>query len=328
MLFGFAGVVYLQRKYPDGVKHLGALRVGCEQAAEFDSRVLVALFADQAPGVGQAHILGARIGLQPDFQKIELGRSLGQEFRLEQGRHVPVRTQSQRLVDLAAGAPRVADAEFRLRPHEAGFGKPEIRLGQLLEQAMHRLSVRIAGKSADQPQQGFTGIRGRPRQVTGEARGQFVDTSAGEEQRRLHLPCRRRVRLEAQPEPHRVQGDLVLARMEGNFRRAAHDSRIARGVCQVEQRARSQRVLAALRGNLAQQELVEDLAGKLLLRQPVFRLPRHRRLGGRFGDGYGRGCRRLRPRACARQHQQERKEWGTDFHWHGTSAKPNTMRRC
>jgi len=39
--------------------------------------------------------------------------------------------------------------------------------------------------------------------------------------------------------------------MEGNFRRAAHDSRIARGVCQVKQRARSQRVLAALRGNLA-----------------------------------------------------------------------------
>ena len=237
MLLGLGGIVDLQREYPDGVKHLGAVRIGRQQTPELDARFFIVLFADQDPGVSQADILGLGIGAQPALQEIQLRRSPGQEFRLEQGGNVPVRAQHQRLVDLAAGAIGIAYGKFRLGSHKTGFRKLGVGLGQLVEQAMHRLFVRIAGKGARQSHQHFAGIRDRHRQFAGEARTQFIDAAAGEEQRRLHLPCRLRLGFEAQPEPDCVQRDVVLARMKGDIRRSARNSRIARAVRQIEKRA-------------------------------------------------------------------------------------------
>jgi hypothetical protein len=81
--------------------------------------------------------------------------------------------------------------------------------------------------------------------------------------------------------------------MKGDLCGAAHNSRIARAPRQIKISAGRKRELTSLSGDFGEQELIENLPGQLLFRQPIlfFRLNR-----GRLR------VRRLRPGASTRQH--------------------------
>jgi hypothetical protein len=90
----------------------------------------------------------------------------------------------------------------------------------------------------------------------------------------------------------------------------AHDARIAGALCQVEVCPGGQPELAALRGDLGKQKLVEDLPGQLLLRQVCPGLDLILRRSSRH--------LLLRPRGAAGQHEREGEYGGQEIHWRGT----------
>ena len=292
MLLAFGGVIDLQRKYPDGVKHVRIVRTCRQQTTELDPRIFVALFAHQAPGIAQPHIQPVGIGRQPCFQKIKLRGPLGQQLRLEQGRQLPRRTQFQRPVYLAARAVGIAHTNRCLSAHQMGFGKIGIGLRQLIKQPLYRKLVGVAGEGPHHANQGIAHTRRLRSEIAGETASQLIYAPAGEQQGRQHLACLLGIGLKAQPQSGRFQRGIVLSRMKGDLCGAAHNSRVARAHRQIKIGTGRKRKLTSLRGYLGKQELIKNLPGQLLLRQPILCFRRHR---------CGLRGRLLRPGESARQ---------------------------
>ena len=296
MLLGFRHIIDLQREHPDGIEYVRNIGIGREQTTELDTRGFILFFSHQAPGIGQTGLLAVGVGSQPGFQEVELRRSLGQQLRLEQGRKFPVRAQRQRLIRFTARAVGIPRRRGHLGADQTGFGQRGIGLGKLVEQALNGRFVRIAGEGAHHADQRVANVRGFRRQVAGEIAGQFIDAAVCQQQRRFHLLCLLRRGLQAQPQSHGLQRRIILTRMKGDLGRPAHHAWIAGALRQIEIGTGRKPELASLRGDFGEQELVEDLPGQFLLRQPVFLL------FGRWHRGGGRGC--LRP--CAHADQCER----------------------
>jgi hypothetical protein len=164
--------------------------------------------------------------------------------------------------------------------------------GELAHQPQVGGLIRVRGEQTIDLHENVLGLRLARGQQLLEIRLGLVDALHGRQIHGHHLQRGRRVWLGFVPELRRLERELRHAREVCDFHRAPRDSRVARALGKVDVGLGRQLGVAALNGDLADQQFIQDRLGQLFVWQPL------RRLGGD----------RLRARQRAREQQRGRQD--------------------
>ena len=177
------------------------------------------------------------------------------------------------------------------RDREVRFGELGVGLGNRFDELQGRLLVGLVREEPVELQEGFAqrlGRGGRLRQhplefrleVVADARAVEALAAGAARERRDHLLRPRRRRVEFAPQACRFERQRPGARSNGDFGRAPGERRVTRLARGLEKGAGRERGLAALQGDVAEEQAVHEFG-----REAPFWLSRRRRIRGRRSSG-------------------------------------------
>ena len=237
--------------------------------------------------------------------------------------------------------PVLARVDRGLRQGEVRLRELGIVRGEAAHELQRRLLVLGVRERPGELRKSAGRVRRRAREELFQTGQRFVVAPGGHQQPAESLKRARRAGLGLVPNPRGVDRSAVHPRVERDLGGAARDPGIAGALREVDVRLRGEPEIAALAGDLCEQEFVEDILVQLLLgkRRAVFGLggPRERfgrrrvRVGFvlRFLSGRGR-LRRIRRASCNQgdrsEHPQRAERGEQKTCWIGHAKAPAVVK--
>ena len=272
--FGDRILLRLEGEQPDRVDGVGVLRKAIQDRLELGARFRIALVEHQHARIAEPHVARLRILLKECFEaRGGLGRRAPlQHLRLLHRHQFPFGTQHCRAPDLGQRERFVVRRRRGERYRHVRLREIRIALGEPAHHPQIGRQIRIAR----QPPAELHEAIGRRIAIDGEELGEvgfgLVDALGAHQQHGDGLQRLCGSRFGFLPDARRLQRDLRHAREVGHFDGATRDARVARAFCEIEVGLRREPGTAALRGDLAEQEIVQRLPGQVLQRQVGGRL--------------------------------------------------------